>query len=158
VWVILEFWWTAVIHPARNGLLRRSVTHAQAQERGLPCATRVYAGNDPLGFILAMNLHRRHLNESQRAMVAAKLANMTHGGDRRVQQDQNSDVARADVSLQQAADLSGPLRTLQNKPGSWPHLVMWSAGEPAREKYRNFPQERCGFHGPLMGRKTAQDL
>ena len=25
---------------------------------------------------------RRHLNESQRAMVAAKLANMSHGGDR----------------------------------------------------------------------------
>jgi hypothetical protein len=29
-----------------------------------------------------MNLHRRHLNESQRAMIAKRLANMTVGGNR----------------------------------------------------------------------------
>jgi len=33
-------------------------------------------GSDPLEFVLRHNLHRRHLNESQRAMIAAKLANM----------------------------------------------------------------------------------
>lgn len=42
-----------------------------------------YAGDDPLGFVLSHNLHRRHLTESQRAMVAAKLANMPRGGDRK---------------------------------------------------------------------------
>jgi N6-adenosine-specific RNA methylase IME4 len=38
-----------------------------------------YTGDDPLGFVIASNLHRRHLDESQRAMVAAKLANTAEG-------------------------------------------------------------------------------
>jgi ParB-like chromosome segregation protein Spo0J len=38
-----------------------------------------YMGDDPLAFVLSHNLHRRHLNETQRAGVAAKLANMEVG-------------------------------------------------------------------------------
>ncbi|MBU4443711.1 site-specific DNA-methyltransferase [bacterium] len=33
--------------------------------------------------IRSVNLHRRHLNESQRAVIASRLANMTEGGDKR---------------------------------------------------------------------------
>lgn len=36
-----------------------------------------YKGEDPLAFVISRNLSRRHLDESQRAMIAAKLANMT---------------------------------------------------------------------------------
>ena len=38
-----------------------------------------YDGADPVGFVLARNLRRRHMDTSQRAMVAAKLANMKEG-------------------------------------------------------------------------------
>lgn len=35
-----------------------------------------YQGDDPVAFVLSQNLHRRHLNESQRGMVGAKLKSM----------------------------------------------------------------------------------
>jgi len=63
-----------------------------------------YGGDDPLGYVISLNLHRRHLNESQRAMVAAKMANMPQG-------------ARTDLvqictkSLEQAAEMLSVGRT-----------------------------------------------
>lgn len=50
-----------------------------AQKAGVECPTRDYVGNDPVSFVLSLNLNRRHLNESQRGMVAANLANMPEG-------------------------------------------------------------------------------
>src|SRR3954470_3724888 len=50
-----------------------------AQQAGVDCPMREYLGNDPTAFVVSLNLKRRHLSESQRAMIAAKLANLREG-------------------------------------------------------------------------------
>ena len=62
-----------------------------------------YVGNDPIAFVISLNLKRRHLDESQRAMVAAKLATMKHGGDRRSDQAANLPVEKP--TQKQAAEM-----------------------------------------------------
>jgi ParB-like chromosome segregation protein Spo0J len=49
-----------------------------------------YRGKDALAYVISRNLHRRHLTESQRANVAARLVGFGHGGDRR--SDQAADL------------------------------------------------------------------
>jgi hypothetical protein len=50
-----------------------------AREAGVHCPTRTFDGDDPLAYVISLNLKRRHLNESQRAMAAARLANLRQG-------------------------------------------------------------------------------
>ena len=38
-----------------------------------------YEGDDPLNYVLSLNLHRRHLTASQRASLGVEIANMTSG-------------------------------------------------------------------------------
>lgn len=49
------------------------------QAAGVAYEFTEYEGDDPVGFVLSMNLHRRHLDDGQRSMVAAKVANMRQG-------------------------------------------------------------------------------
>lgn len=84
---------------------------------GVPVRLVPYEGDDALGFVVSLNLRRRHLDEGQRGLVAAKIANMTHGGNRT---DQGANLPLATeapppVSIARAAEmLNVSERTVKN--------------------------------------------
>jgi ParB family chromosome partitioning protein len=49
------------------------------QETSITPVFREYSGPDPRGFVVSMNLKRRHLDATQRSAIAAELANMPAG-------------------------------------------------------------------------------
>lgn len=67
-----------VLHPDGR-ILDGTNRYAIVREVGAAFATRTYTGDDPLQFVLSANLHRRHLEPGQRAMIADSLANMPQG-------------------------------------------------------------------------------
>lgn len=52
-----------------------------ARELGIEYPRVEYTGDDPLAFVLAKNLSRRHLTDRQRADVAAKIAKLPKGAN-----------------------------------------------------------------------------
>lgn len=64
---------------------------------GVEPVCETYTGDNPLALVISLNLKRRHLTESQRAMVAAKIANLSEGRPKT--------GAIAPVSQSDAADL-----------------------------------------------------
>ncbi len=77
--------------------------HRACIELGIMPEHETWNGNGSLvAFVVSLNLHRRHLSESQRAMVAAKLANTEHGGNRK---DQAANLPLDRVSQSEAADM-----------------------------------------------------
>jgi N6-adenosine-specific RNA methylase IME4 len=61
-----------------------------------------YDGDDPFGYVIRKNLHRRHLSESQRAMLGADLANLEQGA-----RTDLSPIGEWSVSQSQAAEMFG---------------------------------------------------
>jgi len=52
-----------------------------------------YTGDNPLAYVIASNLHRRHLTDSQRSMIAARLMSRSAGGRRAVHVTTRQDAA-----------------------------------------------------------------
>lgn len=58
-----------------------------------------YTGDDPLNFVLSKNLHRRHLSESQRALVAASIVDWANGVNQKTAGCANLPARRAAEKL-----------------------------------------------------------
>jgi len=73
------------------------------QQLNIPCPQRAYEGkeSDLLAFVVSKNLHRRQMSESQRAIVAARIANMRQGARTDLQPKPNL----AEVSTHDAGTL-----------------------------------------------------
>lgn len=86
------------------------------EEAGIEPEYEPFTGDDPTAYVISLNLHRRHLNASQRAMIAAALESMEHGGDRKSDQDAKLHLDRAsaaktlNVSSRSVADAAMALK------------------------------------------------
>lgn len=83
-----------------------------------------YAGDDPVGLVVSLNISRRHLNESQRAMVAARLALLPHGTNRHTKSRKSATLPPPSLSLSEAA----AMLNVGERSVSDAHAVM--KGEP----------------------------
>lgn len=59
---------------------------------------KVFDGDDAAAFVVSLNLHRRHLDESQRGMVAVRLANLKNGQKASSANLQSTAVSQADAA------------------------------------------------------------
>lgn len=93
----------------KSGQLIDGRNRARACERlGILPKTKVYDGDDVLQFVVSHNLHRRHLTDSQRAMIAARLAERKPGYRREtahLSMGEQSNTGLIPPSLDEAADL-----------------------------------------------------
>ena len=79
-------------------------THSEGWQADWPAepAYQVYEGDDPLGTVIALNVRRRQMTSSQRAMSAARLATAKRGHP-----DKRLLVAVKPVTIEEAAQMFG---------------------------------------------------
>jgi hypothetical protein len=84
--------WKNMLVDGRNRLKACEELGIEADESELMDET------DPVAWVISHNLHRRHLTESQRAMVAGKLAKLQHGDNQHTKEDMQICTSTKDAS------------------------------------------------------------
>lgn len=91
------------LHPDNHMIVDGRNRHRACVELGIEPTFRYWNGKGSLvSFVVSLNLKRRHLDGSQRAMVAAKIANMKRSDTLRQNTDRSIDLS---VSQDQAAEI-----------------------------------------------------
>lgn len=89
-----------------SGVLLDGRNRVRACQRvGIVPSVRVYDGVDVVGFVVGLNLHRRHLSESQRAMVAARLTTTSRNAKESGSQRAGSQICEPLKTREDAANL-----------------------------------------------------
>jgi N6-adenosine-specific RNA methylase IME4/ParB-like chromosome segregation protein Spo0J len=128
--------------------------------------TEQWVGKDPLAFVLSANLHRRHLNESQRAMIAAKLETMKHG---RPEKDANLRLSRDKVARMVSVSSRSVCSAAAVRDHGTPELVQRAergevavsvavkvAGLSAEEQAKVVGQDEAVLRGVVKKARRAQ--
>lgn len=112
-------------------------------DAGIDPRYKQYEGNEPIKFVLSLNLHRRHLNETQRGLVASRIANMRQG----TRTDLELPANLPKVSQPEAAQLLNvserTLRTVKAIERDAPDLIpMMETGEMTASKATQVMRKR----------------
>lgn len=92
-----------------NGLMESIVLHEEkildgrnrynaCNDAGVEPNFVKYEGEDALSYVISLNLNRRHLNESQRAMIGGRLANMKVGDNQYGRQNSTTLTTNKDAA------------------------------------------------------------
>lgn len=87
-----------------------------ATAMGKDFEVREYEGQDAAAFVISLNLHRRHLNEAQRAMVAAKLAGLQKGANQHTQICAPSQSGAAEMLNVSQRSVSSAKKIIEDAP------------------------------------------
>ena len=86
------------IHVMGQAIIDGRHRYRACQATGVePRFVEVADNADLYALVISLNLHRRHLSESQRAMVAARLANLPHGTNQHAQNCAPTQEVAADL-------------------------------------------------------------
>jgi phage N-6-adenine-methyltransferase len=104
-----------------------------ARDLGLEYPRVQFSGADPLAFVISHNLHRRHLTESQRASIAARVANMGHG--------ERADRRAANLPVLPLSELAAPRPPVTQGDAARLLNVSERSVRDARKVHEHAPQE-----------------
>jgi ParB-like chromosome segregation protein Spo0J len=96
-------------------------------------------GFDPVAWVLSMNLHRRHLGETEREAIGAKIANLKHGDVKTQKNDATNVASKYEVAEQLNVNAKGIERAKSAIKGGCKQLVeKLEAGEIPSSTAANF--------------------